>query len=310
MKYKYNGQWYDLTLPAFDSLPVGAIIGWTSSTIPSGYLLCNGQAVSRTTYASLFSVIETTYGTGDGSTTFNLPNIKGRTIVGLDSTQTEFDTLGETGGSKYLQDHYHKGASLGGNDLTSWSTTGSGGIFDLSSIFKSNQPNNNKLDIGGVDTGATPVGDSGNLQPYIVVNYIIKAHPSAVNTSEVQNTQTTSETDTYSCTYVNIELDKNKWQTLGTINNVGQGYALNIPSGAKELNIDCFDNRDDGASLNILTSNLSSNSKGYDGGFYKNSNDMLRVLIYATSSKVWVQEFVQNGSSKSSLSVGCTINYK
>ena len=56
--------------------------------------------VSRTTFADLFSVILTTYGTGDGSTTFNLPNIKGKVIVGYNASETEFDTIGETSGEK------------------------------------------------------------------------------------------------------------------------------------------------------------------------------------------------------------------
>lgn len=54
-------------------IPVGTILPYGGSTAPEGYLLCNGQAVSRTTYSDLFDVIGTTYGTGDGNTTFNLP---------------------------------------------------------------------------------------------------------------------------------------------------------------------------------------------------------------------------------------------
>ena len=69
-------------------------------------MICDGRAVSRSDYSELFAVIGTTYGSGDGSTTFNLPNLKGRVPVGKDSSQTEFDTIGETGGSKYIQDHY------------------------------------------------------------------------------------------------------------------------------------------------------------------------------------------------------------
>ena len=61
-----------------DSIPVGAIIYYAKSTVPSGFLICNGGAVSRTTYATLFGVIGTTYGTGDGSTTFNVPNLTNR----------------------------------------------------------------------------------------------------------------------------------------------------------------------------------------------------------------------------------------
>lgn len=56
------------------SIPVGTILAWSTTTAPNGYLICDGSAISRTTYAELFSVIGTTYGSGDGNTTFNLPN--------------------------------------------------------------------------------------------------------------------------------------------------------------------------------------------------------------------------------------------
>ena len=76
-------------------------IGTNATGTAYSWLLCNGDAVSRTVYASLFAVIGTTYGAGDG-TTFNLPNLQGRVPIGLDTTQTEFDVRGETGGSKTL----------------------------------------------------------------------------------------------------------------------------------------------------------------------------------------------------------------
>jgi microcystin-dependent protein len=81
-------------------IPAGVINMWATAVAPTAWLLCDGTAVSRTTYSSLFGVIGTTYGSGDGSTTFNLPNLKGRVPVGLDSGQTEFDAMGETGGAK------------------------------------------------------------------------------------------------------------------------------------------------------------------------------------------------------------------
>lgn len=65
------------------SLPTAAIVEFAGGTAPAGWLLCDGSAVDRTTYASLFKVIGTTYGTGDGSTTFNLPDHRGRVPVGL-----------------------------------------------------------------------------------------------------------------------------------------------------------------------------------------------------------------------------------
>ena len=71
--------------------PTGAIIIWSAPTPPAGYLICDGAAISRTTYASLFNVIGTTWGAGDGNTTFNIPNlyllsdikVKGYTALGL-----------------------------------------------------------------------------------------------------------------------------------------------------------------------------------------------------------------------------------
>ena len=58
--------------------PAGSVMIWAGTTVPTGYLLCDGSAVSRTTYSDLFSAIGTTYGVGDGSSTFNLPNFQGR----------------------------------------------------------------------------------------------------------------------------------------------------------------------------------------------------------------------------------------
>jgi microcystin-dependent protein len=83
--------------------PTGSIMIWSTNTAPSGWLICNGATVSRTTYATLFAVIGTTYGAGDGSTTFVIPNLMGRVPFGRDANQpTEFGTLGAPGGAKTL----------------------------------------------------------------------------------------------------------------------------------------------------------------------------------------------------------------
>jgi microcystin-dependent protein len=73
------------TFAAGVGLPVGMITPFAGSTAPTGWFLCGGQAVSRTTYASLFAVVGTTYGAGDGSTTFNLPDLRGRAVAGVDN---------------------------------------------------------------------------------------------------------------------------------------------------------------------------------------------------------------------------------
>ena len=76
-------------------VPTGVIFPYAGSSAPTGWLLCDGTAVSRTTYAALFSVIGTTFGAGDGSTTFNLPNASNRVLVGAGGGKTR----GSTGGS-------------------------------------------------------------------------------------------------------------------------------------------------------------------------------------------------------------------
>lgn len=180
-----------------ESLKVGTILEFAGDTPPTGYLLCDGSAVSRTTYSDLFNVIGTTYGTGDGSTTFNLPNLKGRVPVGLDSSDTDFDTLGETGGSKYLQRHKHQ-TYVDRNT----GTTGTGNYYPIAQITTaSNYVDNNICE---------PVGDgnSGNLQPYIVVNYIIKASAVTPTTATVVDTYSESTTDAYSANFVNGEIEK------------------------------------------------------------------------------------------------------
>jgi microcystin-dependent protein len=81
--------------------PAGVITQYGGTTAPTGWLLCQGQAISRTNplYTRLWGAIGTNYGIGDGSSTFNVPNLQGRIPVGKDAT-VEFDALGETGGAK------------------------------------------------------------------------------------------------------------------------------------------------------------------------------------------------------------------
>lgn len=189
-------------MPTGDTFPIGAITSYAGSTAPTNWLICDGRAISRVTYSDLFNAIGTTYGAGDGSTTFNLPNLKGRVITGLDSSQTEFDTLGETGGEKkhLLTDNeipplttYAPSQTTGGNmaylnDWSGYTGTGLGNI----PITK---------------TKTTNASEHNNLQPYITLNYIIKAFQSAGTVANVSTTTTTSDTDTYSCNYIN-SMDK------------------------------------------------------------------------------------------------------
>ncbi len=103
-----------------DVLPPGTLLDFAGGTAPSGFLLCDGQAVSRTDYANLFTAIGTTWGTGDGSTTFNLPDLRRSATIGSGGTQVAGPgtAVGDTGGVEQmtlttgqLPSHRHTGPS-------------------------------------------------------------------------------------------------------------------------------------------------------------------------------------------------------
>lgn len=75
-------------------IPNGGIIWYAGATAPVGWLALDGTAVSRTDYPALFGIMATTYGVGDGSTTFNLPDVRGRSFVGL-GTHVDVDAIGD-----------------------------------------------------------------------------------------------------------------------------------------------------------------------------------------------------------------------
>ncbi|UOE45896.1 phage tail protein [Agromyces larvae] len=152
--------------------PTGEVKIFAGASAPSGYLLCQGQAVSRTTYAALFAVLGTTYGTGDGTSTFNLPDLRGRAPVGYSSGETEFNTVGKTGGEKThtltvaeMPSHSH--------NIKSQAANYPAGAFDDQGYQRSSTPNytnNNTANIASTGGG----GAHNNLQPYMTLNFIIK----------------------------------------------------------------------------------------------------------------------------------------
>ena len=101
-------------------LPSGTIVGFGGSSIPAGFLACNDQAVSRTTYARLFAAISTSYGTGDGSSTFNVPDLRDRTPLGVGTNTSLGDTSSSgIGASAVMASATESGVT------TATSTTGS-----------------------------------------------------------------------------------------------------------------------------------------------------------------------------------------
>jgi microcystin-dependent protein len=151
-------------------VPVGALLDFAGASAPPGYLICDGSAISRNTYSDLFGVIGTAYGAGNGSTTFNLPDLRRRVTVGAGGTGTT--TLGNTIGS------------VGGNENHLLS------IQEIPSHTHTNDPNiiyddltgSNRYIAGGQRTNIASrnTGYTGgsqphnNIQPSVVVNKIIK----------------------------------------------------------------------------------------------------------------------------------------
>lgn len=154
-------------------IPKGVINTYAGSTAPNGWLICDGSAISRSTYSDLFNVIGTTYGTGDGDTTFNLPDLKGKMPVGYDISDNDFSVIGKTGGEKKhtltiseMPRHTHEEKAVGNPDSGG---PGIRGTFN----------NQEGYGFTGYSTNV-PTGDSGSnqphniMQPYITMNYIIK----------------------------------------------------------------------------------------------------------------------------------------
>jgi microcystin-dependent protein len=170
-----------------NTTPTGIINPYAGSSgyVPNGWLLCDGSAVSRTTYAKLFYTIGSTYGNGDASTTFNIPDLRGRIPVGLTGAGTYFNTLGGVGGvtdvtltTAQLASHTHVY-----NDAYFAENAGGGGtVFGTSAGTDTDNSFYYRTAAGGystspsdLNTSATGAGQSHtNVQPYVTVNYIIK----------------------------------------------------------------------------------------------------------------------------------------
>lgn len=163
---------------AANAVLTGALLMWPTAAAPTGYLICDGTAVSRTTYATLFAVVGTTFGVGDGSTTFNIPNYTNRMPYGT--------TIGATGGSvdAVIPSHTHTASTAtnttgisvstygpyggGGNPGGSLNTAYPGGQTYASVV--TDPGHNHAVTVNS--TGVSPT--NANLPPYLGINFIIK----------------------------------------------------------------------------------------------------------------------------------------
>ncbi len=186
-------------------VPPGSITGYAGIAVPGGWLSCDGSAIDRTIYADLFAAIGTTYGNGDGETTFNIPNLLGRSIIGYNPSEADFDALGETGGEKRhtltideMPAHTHSitdpGHAHGVTDpghahssivqsgvQTSQSYIGSGVTSaDEPQAYASTTTNTTGVTVNTALTGITGTNSTGGsqshnvLDPYMALRYIIK----------------------------------------------------------------------------------------------------------------------------------------
>ena len=204
--YPVYGDGSNFYLATTSSVPSGSIQMWSTATAPTGYILCNGVAISRTTYSTLYGVIGTTFGVGDGSTTFNVPNYTNRMPYGT--------TIGATGGSTTidtanLPSHTHTftGAvtttgntssaytgvyDSGHSHASGWSSGGGGSSAYLKAqnaspevnVIYTSTASANLVDPGhyhsvtstGTASGTTNGTGSGTafIPPYLGINFIIK----------------------------------------------------------------------------------------------------------------------------------------
>lgn len=157
-----------------NTVPTGVVSPYAGASAPTGWLMCYGQAVSRTTYADLFTAISTTYGVGDGSTTFNLPDLRGRVVAGKDdmggaaasrlttgASGVDGATLGASGGS---ETH-----TLVDGELPT--TTINNPALTVTPAFGDNSPGSAA---SPTDTTFGGDGAHNNTQPTLVLNYIIR----------------------------------------------------------------------------------------------------------------------------------------
>ena len=162
--YKVNGT-------NLQTVPTGTVSAFAGSAAPTGYALCNGSVVNRTTQAALFAVIGTTYGSGDGSTTFDLPDLRGRVVAGLGESLLGAtpDSLGDDNGliadtkehtllESQMPSHVHDTGNVAGTGPYAESGDISGGSV---------AQNLTTLPTGGNEA-------HNNVQPTIILNYIIK----------------------------------------------------------------------------------------------------------------------------------------
>jgi len=179
-KYDFSGA----NLTGIEGIPTATIVPWSSASVPTGFLECNGAAVSRSTYSALFAIVGTTYGAGDGASTFNVPNLADNVAVGKSNNKA----LASTGGANTVSSSGNVGgstanATLAESQLASHDhpmpvgqNAPMGGYATGRQITQTQSTSN--AGSGGGHSHNMSANFSGDatsvLQPYLTVIYIIK----------------------------------------------------------------------------------------------------------------------------------------
>jgi len=184
-KYDFSGS----NLTGIEGIPTGTIVPWSTASVPTGYLECNGQAVSRSTYSALFAIVSTTYGAGDGASTFNVPDLQDNVAVSKSNNKA----LASTGGANTVAATGNVGGSTGSHTLATTEIASHSHPLGARNSMMVTQPPGLSAsgaagptaNISGGSAGgggghshnmsATFTGDATSvLQPYLTVMYVIK----------------------------------------------------------------------------------------------------------------------------------------
>jgi microcystin-dependent protein len=187
-RYDFDGA----NLTGIEGIPTATVVPWSDSSIPTGFLECNGAAVSRSTYSALFAIIGTTYGAGDGASTFNVPDLQDNIAMGKSGTKA----LASTGGANTVASTGNVGGSTANATLSTAQLASHGhqalynramGVNptrqNLSENTQTSNPSGGTLNTNNAGSGtghshnmsATFSGDATSvIQPYLTLIYIIK----------------------------------------------------------------------------------------------------------------------------------------
>ncbi len=179
-KYDFSGA----NLTGIEGIPTATIVPWSSASVPTGFLECNGQTVSRSTYSALFAIVGTTYGAGDGSSTFLVPDLQDNIPMGKSGTKA----LASTGGANTVTPTGNVAGSTANATLSTSQLSSHNHLIVGQPFGNAGKSYNNGAMGGGQYTGnrgdgsghshnmsANFVGSANSvIQPYLTLIYIIK----------------------------------------------------------------------------------------------------------------------------------------